>query len=204
MTRMSEPSARTSPTPAANRARSWGGLRLARAVHGAGTFVPILVPIALAMLAEGCVIPPSLEPERDGGVNSPPAITMVATERQQILQPGPLTAERGPKAGNLTVTLVDSDANDPLFVGLFVDYNLPDRLPPRSTCSASPNGSSTRIATCSMISVCAQADVGVQRILQVMVFDRPTVPDVQPLFQAMADGGLSASQTFFLACQPPS
>lgn len=204
MTRMSEPGAVTPPTPARNCPGSWEGLRLARAVHGAGTSVATLVPIALALLLVGCVIPPSLEAEADGGINSPPAITGVATDQNPVSQPGPLTVARGPQAGNLTVTLVDTDFGDQLFVALFVDYNLPDRLPPRSTCSASPNGSAMRIATCSLTSVCAQSDLGVQRVLSVVVSDRATVPDMEPRFQALPPEGRSTNQVFFLACQPPS
>lgn len=177
---------------------------MARAVHGARLFVATLLPIVLMMMLVGCVIPPSLEPEADGGVNSPPAILSVRTEQRQVQPPEAISVARGPQAGNLTITLLDTDVGDQLYVGLFVDYNLPDELPPRSTCSAAPNGGPQRIATCSMTSVCALADIDVQRHLTIMVADRPTVPNVEPLFQALEAGGRSTREVYFLACKSPS
>ena len=48
-------------------------------------------------------------------------------------------------------------------------------------------------------------DLGVQRNMTIVVFDRELLPpgDGDPPFQAMTQGGLSASRFYFLKCQPP-
>lgn len=177
---------------------------MARAVHEVGALVKPLAIIP-ALLLVGCVIPPSLEVDtEDAGVNSPPAIVLVTSDQSALPEPGPVSFDKGPTAGSLSISLVDTDVADTLFVRVFVDYNLPDRLPARSTCTATPNGQPMRTATCGLSSLCAQPDLGVQRSMTIVVFDRPLLDnDVEPAFQAMQPGGLSTSRFYYLKCQPP-
>jgi hypothetical protein len=159
---------------------------------------------ALALLLIGCVIPPSLEVAEDAGINSPPAIVTITSDRQVLPEPGPVRFDQQ-TMDTLSISLIDTDVLDTLYVGIFVDYNLPDRLAARSRCFAPPTGDATRTATCRLNSLCVDADIGSTRNMQVVVFDRP--PDdtgaANPPFQAMSDGGWSTSRFYFLNCQPP-
>jgi hypothetical protein len=173
-------------------------------VHGLGVPVGTLVSLMLLSLVVGCVIPPSLEVEvNDAGVNSPPAILSVTSDQQALPEPGPVVFDKGPSAGSLSVSLIDTDTLDTLYVRIFVDYNLPDRLPARSTCTATPNMMPMRTATCDLSALCATADVGVQRSMTIVVFDRQPLESGEPPFQAMPEGGRSTSRFYFLKCQPP-
>jgi hypothetical protein len=156
------------------------------------------------LLLVGCVIPPSLEIDsNDASVNSPPIIQSVAGDQSPLPEPGPVSFERGPTAGNLSLSLLDTDVADTLYVRIFVDYNLPDRLPPRSTCTAAPNGMPTRTATCGLTSLCAQVDLGVQRTMTIVVFDRMPLDRGSPEFQDVPVPGRLSSRTYFLKCVPP-
>jgi hypothetical protein len=155
------------------------------------------------LMVGGCVIPPSLEVEDDdAGINSPPAILSVTSDLQALPEPGPVLFDRGASAGNLSVSLIDSDTQDTLVVRIFVDYNKPDRLPPRSQCTAIPNMTPHRTVTCGLSALCATGDVGVERSMTIVVFDRPPLEDGDPPFQQMPTGGLSTSRFYFLKCQP--
>ena len=157
-----------------------------------------------AILLVGCVIPPSLTTEQDAGVNAPPAILSVSSDQQALSEPGPVLFNIGAMAGDLSVSLIDTDVLDTLYVRIFVDYNLPNRLDARSKCTAPPNMTPVRTATCPLNSLCVMDDLGVQRNMTIVVFDRP--PDDSgagdPPFQAMSGGGLSTSRFYFLKCQP--
>ncbi|HET7502601.1 MAG TPA: hypothetical protein VFK02_16385 [Kofleriaceae bacterium] len=156
-----------------------------------------------SMLA-GCVIPPSLSTGEDAGVNSPPAITSVTSDQQALPEPGPVLFDVGPTAGDVRVSLIDTDLNDTLYVRIFVDYNLPNRLDARAKCMAPPGISPMRQTTCHLNALCANEDVGVQRSMTIVVFDREPLPpgDGEPPFQAMPVGGWSTSRFYFLKCQP--
>lgn len=175
---------------------------MARAVHEVFALVQ-LAPLAMLMMV-GCVIPPSLEVEDgDAGINSPPAIVAVTSDLQALPEPGPVLFERGATAGNLSVSLIDSDTQDTLYVRIFVDYNNPDRLPPRAQCTASPNMTHMRTVTCGLSALCAMDDVGAQRNMTIMVLDREPLESGDPPFQQMPSGGLATSRFYFLKCQPP-
>jgi hypothetical protein len=154
------------------------------------------------MTLTGCVIPPSLSVE-DAAVNSPPAIKLVTSEQSALPEPGPVVFEQQSK-DTLSITVIDTDLTDTLYVGIYVDYNLPNRLAPRSNCVAPPGPNATRITTCRLNSLCTDGDLGVQRNMTIVVFDRQ--PDESgggdPPFQAMEAGGLSTSRFYFLKCQP--
>jgi len=204
MTRMSEPHAAKAPISSCNNVTSWGGSPVARAVHALRAVVYAVAPISVLTLGGlgGCVIPPSLEVELgDAAVNSPPAILSIASDQQLLREPGPVTFDRGTTAGNLSISLIDTDLEDTLYVSIFVDYNLPDKLPPRVQCMAPPNMNAKRTATCVLSSLCAIGDVGEQRSMTIMVFDRmPLVPG-DPPFQQTPAGGLSTSRFYYLMCQ---
>jgi hypothetical protein len=154
----------------------------------------------------GCVIPPSLTLEnQDAGINSPPAILSVTSDQQALAEPGPVVFDMGATAGDLSITLFDTDLQDLLFVRIFVDYNLPDRLDARARCQAGASTDPKRVVTCKLNSLCVMADLGVQRNMTIMVFDRePLQPgEGDPPFQAVPNGGMKASRFYFLKCQPP-
>jgi hypothetical protein len=162
--------------------------------------------VSLLAGSAGCLIPPSLEVDNgDAGVNSPPAIMSVTSDRQALAEPGPVLFDMGATAGDLNISLVDTDVQDTLQVRIFVDYNSPNRLDARARCTAPPSTMPTRTATCKLNSLCVPEDVGVQRNMTIMVFDRPLLPpgEGEPPFQAMEPGGLSTSRFYFLKCQPP-
>jgi hypothetical protein len=159
--------------------------------------------VVLAMMLTGCVIPPSLSIAEDAGVNSPPAIRSVTSEQQVLPEPGPVVFDQG-TMDTLSISMIDTDTLDTLFVGIYVDYNAPNRLAARSKCMAPAGTGPNRTTTCRLNSLCIDADVGVQRNMTIVVFDRQ--PDDtgggDPPFQAMAAGGLSTSRFYFLKCQP--
>lgn len=160
---------------------------------------------SVASLA-GCVIPPSLSVDnQDAGSNSPPGIISVTSDNQALPDPGPVVFDMGATAGDLTITVIDTDAQDQLYVRIFVDYNTPNRLDARARCQAPASSKPVRTATCKLNSLCVTEDLGVQRNMTVVVFDRLPLPpgEGEPAFQAMPSGGLSASRFYFLKCQPP-
>jgi hypothetical protein len=186
--------------------KSQRGSRLARGLHVTCAVVsttPMLLFTLVLPTVAGCVIPPSLSVENDAGVtNSPPAIMSITSDQLALAEPGPVFVERGETAGNISVSLIDTDIGDSLFVRIFVDYNLPDRLPPRVACTAAPSTKPQRTATCNMSGLCATADIGVRRNMTVVVFDRrPADFGVDP--QAMPEGGLSTDRFYFVQCQLP-
>jgi hypothetical protein len=159
--------------------------------------------IVLCATLVGCVIPPSLRVDEE--TNSPPVITSVTGDRTALADPGPVILEQGSTSTNLLLTLLDTDVRDDLHVRLFVDYNAPDRLPPRVACEVPHNDTNPqaeRTATCNASSLCMTADIGVQRNLMVFVSDRPP-PDFSADPQAVPAPGLSSYRFYFLRCQPP-
>jgi len=203
MTRMSDPHARFDRCSPRNQLQSQRGSRLARRLHVACAVPSMLISTLMLPTVAGCVIPPSLSIETDAGtVNSPPMIKSITSDQLAFAEPGPVFVERGDSAGNVSVTLLDTDVGDSLFVRIFVDYNLPDRLPPRVACTAAPSTKPERTATCNMSGLCATADIGVRRNMTVVVFDRrPADFGVDP--QAMPEGGLSTDRFYFVQCQLP-
>jgi hypothetical protein len=200
MTRMSE--------PPMSSARTVEQLAMARPLHSGGVLRAAYLAswaLGFAMFA-GCVIPPSLSVDTtDAGANSAPAIVSVRADLVEFPQYSTLVFEKGNGAGQLNVTLHDTDLDDVLTVKIFVNYNHPDPTPARSECKAAGH-SVERTCSASMETVCTSADIGANPlpIMQVFVFDRTIEPDISPPFQGMAADGLKTSQTFFLRCQDPS
>jgi len=207
MTRMSGPVVVKSLMTDSNPLESWRGLSLARAVHAAWRVVQVPAAMLALSILVGCVIPPSLTSGDDAGVNSPPAIMSVTSDQQALPEPGPVVFDVGPTAGDVSVSLIDTDTMDTLYVRIFVDYNLPNQLDARAKCTAPPNMKPIRTATCHLNALCQSVDIGVQRAMTVVVFDRPLLDPGEgdpgaPPFQTMAPGGLSTKVFYFLKCQP--
>ena len=59
-----------------------------------------------------------------------------------------------------------------------------------------------RTVTCGLSALCATADVGVERSMTIVVFDRVPLENGDPPFQQMPASGLSTSRFYFLKCQP--
>lgn len=204
MTQMSEPHAGYRPAEDVNLLQSQDRSRLARAVHAPWAIVAIATLPAL--WTQGCVIPPSLRAEDDAGVNSPPAIVMVAGASDQLAEPGPYFVETGPMAGTLSVQLIDTDVADVLYVRGYLDYNSPvgNRVPPRVQCPVPASDNATRMATCNLAGLCLPGDVGTQHNLTLVVFDRPPADaGADPQAMPAGSGGLSTSRFYFVHCQPP-
>jgi len=200
MTRMSDVIAIRDCASKRKSLESWAWRGLARSVHACSSAMVVLIAMSIS---GGCVIPPSLSISEDAGVNSPPAITSVTSDQQALLEPGPVRFNLQ-TMDTLNLSLIDTDATDTLYVGIYIDYNQPNRLAARSKCTAPPSATAVRQATCRLNSLCVDADVGVQRDMTIVVFDRP--PDEtgagDPPFQAMSPDGLSTSRFYFLKCEP--
>jgi hypothetical protein len=193
----------TRRTGKANRWQSWGGSPLARAVQEARSIVVTVTFLALCAMLMACVIPPSLDEEAPG-VNSPPAITGVrATD--ELAEPGPYSVPAGPMAGTLSVSLLDTNVNDSLFLRIFLDYNTPvgNRLPPRVACPVPQSNTPARMATCDLAGLCLSTEVGTQHNMSIVVFDRPPL-DFGPNPQGMNGiGGMSTDRFYFVRCVAP-
>jgi hypothetical protein len=150
----------------------------------------------------GCVIPPSLSVDTtDAGANSPPSITSVRADGVDLPEFARVNFERG--ADTLNLVLYDTDLDDTLFAKAFIEYRSTDPSPARSNCQTA--GSTVqRSCTLDLAGLCQAADVGVERLMQLLVFDRTVLDTGEPLYQAMPPGGLSTSRTYFLICQDPT
>lgn len=200
MTQMSEPRIDRSPLVARNSATGQVRSRLARSLHDAGVLRALLASLMFA----GCVIPPSLSVDTtDAGANSAPAIVSVRADGVELPEYATVNFEQG--VGSLNLTLHDTDLNDTLFGKVFIEYKRTDPTPPRSNCQAAGT-TVQRTCTLDLAGLCQSADIGQQRLMQVLVFDRQVLDTGEPLYQAMAatSGGLSTSRTFFLRCQERS
>ena len=199
MTEMSEPG--DGKRRLIERKCSQGLLRsaLARPVHG------VLAPVALLpflLIVTGCILPPSLSTDdKDGGVNSPPSITAVRTDADNLFEPGPVSLTRG--SGTINFELLDTDVNDPLVVRVFIDYTVKDPTPARAQCTAPPAGTPKRTVTCTASAICQTADDGQTRHMTAVVFDRVPLESGKPEFQALPEGGLSTSRFYFANCTGP-
>jgi len=153
------------------------------------------------------VIPPDLSVANgDAGVNSPPAILAVRSDLEELPEGGSVVFEQG--SGTLNATLYDSDVSDTLYVRVFVNYDVADPTPARSTCTAPcspPCTAVQRSATCDIGALCTNNDVGApdKRFMAVQVFDREPLESGTPRFKAMPPGGLTTSKAYLLTCVGP-
>lgn len=206
MTQMSDPALPPfTPTkancPSAREHSPWG--RLACALHDAG----VASGRVFLLMFASCVLPPSLQVDTtDAGANSPPAITSVRADGVDLPEYATVNFERG--TGTLNLSLWDTDVDDALSARLFVEYKSTDPTPPRASCEAGAGHTVVRSCTLDLTGLCQAADVGVPlpgRLMQLLVFDREVLTTgQQPLYQAMPEGGLSTSRTYYLICEAPS
>ena len=170
---------------------------LARALHGDHTIRAFL----FVMMFTGCVIPPSLSVDKtDAGLNSAPAITSVRADNVELAEYDTVNFEKG--LGTLNLTVWDTDLDDTLFPRVFVDYTVNDPTPPRAICTKAAGNTVARSSTCELGGLCQDVDIGKERTMQVLVFDRAPLEFGTPVFQAVPEPGLSTSRTFTLICQP--
>lgn len=204
MTRMSELHGRRRGAGRAKLLQSRGGSRLARAVQDRGSIVTTGIPLALCATLVGCVIPPSLKVEDDAGVNSPPAILSVTGTSDALAEPGPYFVE-SQSAGALTVSVIDTDVADTLFLRIFVDYNIPvgDRPAPRVKCAVPQTNQPVRTATCNLAGICQLSEAGEQHNMTIVVFDRMPVDDGDNPQSMLGTDGMSTSRFYFVRCQLP-
>lgn len=180
---------------------------VARFVLVLGANVLSALPSALPLTLLGspllaCVVPPALQlDEPDAGENAAPIITsIIGSDAKELVEPGPVSFDRG--RGTLSISLRDADVTDELFVRVYVDYNKPDPTPARASCSTAPSEVPSRSTSCNIAGVCTTADIGMQRLLWIEVFDRELLQGGMPLFRATA-GGFSSKWQFTLICEEP-
>jgi len=198
MTQMSDHRIVPDTVSQANCATGWTASRLARPLHDYAA----IRALVFSMMFAGCIIPPSLSVDTtDAGLNSAPAIISVRADGVELPEWKTVNFEQG-APGMLNLIVYDTDINDTLFPKLFVDYNIPDQTPSRSDCTSGATGRVERSSSCPLLGLCQSSDIGKERTMQVIVFDREIIPGQLPLYQAMPEGGLSTSRTFTLVCQP--
>jgi len=136
-------------------------------------------------------------------VNAAPTILAVRSDLEELPEGGSVVFEKG--SGSVNVTLYDTDVADSLFVRVFVNYDVTDPTPARSTCAAPctpPCTAIQRSATCDFMTICTDADVDSAdpRFMTVMVFDREPLDSGTPAYKAMPPGGLSGTRSLLLNC----
>ncbi len=194
MTPVSEPRTAEHSIDRANCSTRWGGSPLARSVHGWG-----VLRCLVCLMFASCIIPPSLSVDTtDAGANSAPAILSVRADNiVELPDYQRVIFEKG--VGSLNLSVQDTDVDDTLFCKLFVEYRPEDPTPPRANFEAA-GSSVVRSCTLSLLGLCQSADIGVERLMSVVVFDRQVLEGEAPLYQAMLSGGLKATRTYFLTC----
>jgi hypothetical protein len=196
MTQMSDPHAEIRASAASNCSSRHGGSPLARPLHGVWQLRALLMSVMLV----GCIIPPSLSvDQQDAGIDSPPSITSVRSDNQDLPEPGPVLFQLGANT-TMNLTLLDTDLQDPLYVRVFVDYTITAPTPARSTCIGTSNNTAERTATCELKGLCQPSDVGQTRLMRIVVFDREPLDTGTPVFMAIPAGGESTSRTYQLKC----
>jgi hypothetical protein len=167
---------------------------------------------AAAGLATGCFLPPDLElAGADAGPSARPII--VRAQPPEFAFPGPIVFERA-DARRLTLEVEDRDAEDTVYVRLYVDYNRPPDMvptPPWADCQAAPNGEAIRFVDCPTQALCnpiAGTDDS-EHVLEAMASDRPFIPDAdlqaegQPPYRAVADPQRAATfiRSWLMSCK---
>jgi len=170
---------------------------------------PWLLPILLSAGTAGCVVPPPLEiGGADAGSSANPAIVRAAPN--ELAFPGVMTVDRGDQR-RLSLTLTDADLDDTLYVRIYVNYALPTQDSPKSDCSAPPSGELTRIADCSIASLCNQVDETdtSRQFVEAMVADRAFLSssdpraEGQPPFRALPEDAAYSFRSWLMICSPP-
>jgi hypothetical protein len=148
------------------------------------------------MLA-GCVVPPPLTVQDDGGVNAPPNITNVTDPSFNSHRPPDRITIDNDGSEEMTVTVVDIDHDDDLFVQIFVDYALKDpKVDANVNCPAPPTGTDSRTTSCNTTALCGDLDVDLHT-MEIEVYDREPKPSIP----WRDTDGYFATWTFELQCQ---
>ena len=150
----------------------------------------------MAILITGCVIPRSLEVETsDANFSSPPIIDSAAAPFEF---PGPFTLARDDIDSTLSLTLLDNDITDTLFVRIFLDYDPESGGGLVTDCTATESGERARVATCPAQNICTQLEEGDTDLhsLEAVVSDRdwltaddPDAGDQPPLRAVPLEAG---------------
>ncbi len=161
-----------------------------------------------SVLVTGCFLPPlglDVDPSRDASPSYTPTITDGVTP-QEFRFPGPIDVKLKDERF-FFLTLEDKDADDTLFVRLFVDY---DSTAPElfGDCSAAPASSFERTARCSAASLCTDdiTDDGLTHAFEAMVADRQFLPTGDPDaqgqdgFRALPADASQSSRTWLMRC----
>ncbi|MEZ4402210.1 MAG: hypothetical protein R3B06_19440 [Kofleriaceae bacterium] len=157
----------------------------------------------LAVALTGCVIPPPLNTDDpDAAVNHPPAFRSVKDSAgDELTRPGPHEFVVG--VGDLRITVADTDAQDTLYVRMFIDYGVPVPTPVRAACEASPGATPTveRTITCPLLGVCTDdlAD-GALHVFEVDLLDREPQSTPARLYRDVTAPGEIASYWWNITC----
>jgi hypothetical protein len=178
---------------------------VARALHDRHGLRALSFLVASCMA--GCIIPPTLSVDvQDASIDSPPSITSVRSDLNELPEPGPVSFVAAPDAPGATInlTLLDTDVGDTLYARIYVDYNVGQPTNARSEClPALSNGSAVRTTTCSASAICLQSDISTtpDHIMEIVVFDRMVLTgSAQPQFKAIPPDGQSTTRTYQLNC----
>ncbi len=170
---------------------------------------PFMLSTFLSAGSSGCVVPPPLEiGGADAGPSANPAI--VSASPSELAFPGVMTVDRGDQR-RLSLTLTDADLEDTLYVRIYRDYGLPVQDSSKSDCSAPPSGELTRIADCSIASLCNGVDETdtSRKFVEAMVADRPFLSasdpraEGQPPFRALPEDAAYSFRAWLMVCSPP-
>lgn len=163
-----------------------------------------LASLAAPTFLVGCVVPPPLrtEDDPDAGVNHPPVLRTVRTAAgDELARPGPHELVVG--VGELRVTAADVDADDTLYVRMYIDYGLPAPTAARAECRAAPGATPTveRTITCSLLGVCTDelAD-GATHVFELDLLDREPASTPARLFRDVEAPGEIASFWWQVTC----
>jgi len=183
-----------------------GMVPMARRVHFAPTV--LLIVVATALLT-GCPPPPLSLDEPDAAPNSAPGITSVRNESGEEFHIGTEANSviAGPASqSSMTLTVVDSDIEDTLYVRGFLDYRVDAPSSALAVCNVGPSTprSQSRTVTCSLAAYCTAADIPTSpHRMDIVVSDR--LPDdsgvLVPPRYAVPPPGLQATRTYVIQCQ---
>lgn len=205
LTRMSELVRFVQRVFRAKRARLLEMDPVARRVH---SFAPVPLIVVGALLLAGCPPPPLSLDEPDAAANSPPGITSVRNETGEEFVIGEentviLTVS------TMTLSLLDPDLDDTLYVRGFFDYGIgtPPHPSARAVCNVGPSTprAPERSVTCNLAAYCQDGEQGTSHRMDIVVSDREPddAGDLQPPFYSVDTPGLQATRVYQISCQDP-
>ena len=176
---------------------------VARRVH---SFAPVPLIVVGALLLAGCPPPPLSLDEPDAAANSPPGITSVRNETGEEFAIGEETNPVTIGVSSMTLSLLDADLEDTLFVRGFKDYTSSSHPSADAVCNVGPSEprAPERSVTCNLSAWCnGDDDLSNPHRMDIVVSDR--VPDdggdLQPPFYSVDTPGLQAIRVYQIDCQ---